>query len=113
MPVTLAAEVSKVDGRLQAGATGALVGLFDSPFVNDSPVVVPQVTDAPADRRVVDTAAVVRRWARVLKQACPSLLPGGYETRFSESGWEVWYKGELVWTEQSSPEVIEHAKEVL
>jgi len=114
MPVTVAGEVAKVDGRLQAGATGALVGSFDSPFVNDSPVVVPQVTDAPADRQVVDTAAVVRRWARVLKQACPTLLPSGYETRQSEAGeWEVWYRGELVWTEQSSPEVIEHAKESL
>jgi hypothetical protein len=113
MPVTVAGEVGRVDGRLQAGAAGALVGSFDSPFVNDSPVVVPSVTDVPADAQIVDTAAVVRRWARVLKQACPTLLPNGYETRFSDSGWEVWYKGELVWTEQSSPEVIEHAGEAL
>jgi len=113
MPVTVAGEVGRVDGRLQAGAAGALVGSFDSPFVVDSPVVVPSVTDVPADAQIVDTAAVVRRWARVLKQACPTLLPNGYETRFSDSGWEVWYKGELVWTEQSSPEVIEHAGEAL
>jgi hypothetical protein len=114
MPVTVAGEVGRVDGRLQAGAEGALVGSFDSPFVNDSPVVVPSVTDVPADAQIVDTAAVVRRWARILKQACPTLLPGGYETRAGDSGaWEVWYKGELVWTEQSSPEVIEHATEAL
>jgi len=114
MPVTVAGEVARIDGRFQAGATGALVGSFDSPFVNDSPVVVPQVTDVPVDVQRVDTAAVVRRWARVLKQACPSLLPSGYETRQAETGeWEVWYRGELVWTEQSSPEVIEHAKEAL
>jgi hypothetical protein len=114
MPVTVAGEVGRVDGRLQAGAAGALVGSFDSPFVVDSPVVVPSVTDVPADVQVVDTAAVVRRWARVLKQACPSLLPSGYETRQAETGeWEVWYRGELVWTEQSSPDVIEHAGEAL
>ena len=114
MPVTVAVEVARIDGRFQAGATGALVGSFDSPFVDDSPVVVPQVTDVPVDVQRVDTAAVVRRWARVLKQACPSLLPSGYETRQAETGeWEVWYRGELVWTEQSSPEVIEHAKEAL
>jgi hypothetical protein len=114
MPVTVAGEVGRVDGRLQAGAEGALVGSFDSPFVNDSPVVVPSVTDVPADAQIVDTAAVVRRWARILKQACPTLLPGGYETRAGDSGaWEVWYRGELVWTEQSSPEVIEHATEAL
>jgi len=113
MPVTVAGEVRRVDGRLQAGAAGALVGSFDSPFVVDSPVVVPSVTDVPADTQVVDTSAVVRRWARVLKQACPTLLPAGYETRVGDSGWEVWYRGELVWTEQSSPEVIEHAGEAL
>jgi hypothetical protein len=114
MPVTVAGEVGRVDGRLQAGAAGALVGSFDSPFVNDSPVVVPSVTDVPADAQIVDTAAVVRRWARVLKQACPTLLPGGYETRrVGDGAWEVWYRGELVWTEQSSPEVIEHATEAL
>jgi hypothetical protein len=114
MPVTIVGEVGRVDGRLQAGAAGALVGSFDSPFVNDSPVVVPSVTDAPVDAQIVDTAAVVRRWARILKQACPTLLPAGYETRVGGSGsWEVWYRGELVWTEQSSPEVIEHAGEAL
>jgi len=113
MPVTVAGEVGRVDGRLQAGAAGALAGSFDSPFVNDLPVVPVSVTDVPVDTQVVDASAVVRRWARVLKQACPTLLPSGYETRVDDSGWEVWYRGELVWTEQSSPETIDHAKEAL
>ena len=75
--------------------------------------MVPSVTDVPSDTQIVDTSAVVRRWARILKQACPTLLPNGYETSVSDSGLEVWYSGELVWTEQSSPEVIEHAGETL
>lgn len=107
-------DARKVDGRFQAGAVGVNVGSFVSPFQSDAPVVVPALTDSPSDPVFVDTAGVVRRWARVLKQPCPTLLPSGYEVRHAGGGvWEVWYRGELVWTEQASPEVIEHAREVL
>lgn len=105
----------RVNGRIaERGVSGRLVALFDSPLVVSRDAVFIHTADVDGFSPVVtDPASVIRVWKRVLKQAMPTLLPTGYELRSGEDGsWEVYRNGELVWTEQSSPDVIEHAAEV-
>lgn len=101
------------------GAPGLLVATFDSPLLVDSDqglISVRPVLDAVAagyDAVATDPAALVRQWRRVLKQKQPGLLPSGYRLVVGPDGmWEAWRDDDLVWTEESSPDVIEHAGEV-
>lgn len=110
----------KVDGRRFVGRAdpGVLVGSFTSPFADAAAQVI-QI-DVASDVLVnftptlTDPAAIIRTWKKVLKQAIPELLGSGIRLVVGADGdWEAWRHDELIWTEQSSPAVLEHAREGL
>lgn len=104
-------------GRLrERGVAGVLVARFVSPFARPGArVIAPVVDDQVADRYsavTTDPAAVLRTWRKVLKQRIPQLLPSGIDLVVGADGcWEAHRNGDVLWTEQSSPEFIEHAAE--
>lgn len=99
----------------ERGVAGRLVATFDSPFAVSREAVFIHLADTDGYTPIpTDPEAIKRVWKRVLKQSMPTLLPTGYDLRSGADGsWEVYRGGDLVWTEQSSPDVIEHATEVL
>lgn len=107
-----------VNGRRFVGRAdpGVLVGSFVSPFVAGSEQVI-QIDVAPDvlenfEPTVTDPAGIIRTWKKVLKQAVPSLLGSGIELVIGEGGcWQAYRGNNLLWTEQTSPEVLEHARE--
>lgn len=109
----------KVKGRFAGRDNpGVVVGSFVSPFAaRRVRVVQVQVTPELAARFepvVTDPVAIARVWKKVLKQAMPEILPSGIDLKVGDDGaWQAWRGDDLLWTEQSSPAVIEHAREVL
>jgi transposase InsO family protein len=107
----------KKNGRFrERGVAGRVVAAFVSPFIRSEPIIEPTFDVAQCDGYtpiITDVAAIRRAYGRILKQAVPTLT-ADYDLRIGDNGeWEAWRSGELVWTEQSSPAVIEHAAEVL
>lgn len=97
---------------------GVLVGSFVSPFAAPSASVVQVEVSADLAAQfvpvVTDPTMIARVWRKVLKQALPEILPSGITLKVGSDGdWQAFRNGELLWTEQSSPAVIEHAREVL
>lgn len=97
---------------------GLVIGSFVSPLVNPSAQVVqidvlPQVASL-FTAVVTDPTMIARVWKKILKQAIPEILPDHIQLKVGRDGdWEAWSGSDLIWTEQSSPAVIEHAREDL
>lgn len=98
---------------------GICIGSFASPFTNRDEAIVQIDFDASLVAGFVptmtDPAAIMRNWKKVLKQAVPSLIPSDIQIVIGDEGcWQAFNRhGDLIWTEQTSPEVLEHARENL
>lgn len=110
----------KVGSRRFVGRAdpGVLVGSFTSPFVAplEQVIQIEVASDVLANfvPTLTDPMAIIRTWKKVLKQAIPEILPSGIRLVVGQDGtWQAWRNDELIWTEQSSPEVLEHAREGL
>lgn len=99
-------------------APGVVVGTFNHDLEG---VLTDGVIDPVYDEMAIegytpvrtDVALIIRRWRKVLKQRVPQLLPEGYTLALGLDGeWECWRGDDLLWTEQASPEVLEHAREI-
>lgn len=98
---------------------GVVVGTFTSPFVDKHAQVI-QFDVAPDVLQdfkptTTDPKAILRTWKKVLKQAIPEILPSGISLVVGEDGdWQAFnHHGDLIWSEQTSPAVLEHARENL
>lgn len=109
----------KVNGRFVSRENaGLLIGCYVSPFAEPTcPVIQIEVLPGLAalfQPTNTDPVAIARVWRKVLKQAVPEILPSGIALVIGDDGaWQAVRDGEVLWTEQSSPAVIEHAREVL
>lgn len=95
-----------------------VVGSFVSPLVNPLAevvqVVIADEVAAEFTPVVTDPKAILRTWKKILKQSIPELLPSGIDLVVGSDGqWQAWKGEDLLWTEQSSPEVLEHARELM